>query len=126
MSQPSRITFVTANLFNFVAPPDAYYDFENIYSLEQWQDKLAWTQSQIERLEADVIGLQEVFSIEQTRAFFSTFGYPYFATVDAPHVEDEYIYSSPVVAIASRFPIEKVQAVEFDLATLEPFGVSVA
>ncbi|NTU37945.1 endonuclease/exonuclease/phosphatase family protein [Vibrio diabolicus] len=126
MSQPSRITFVTANLFNFVAPPDAYYDFENIYSLEQWQDKLAWTQRQVEKLEGDVIGLQEVFSIEKTQAFFSTIGYPYFATVDTPHVEDEYIYSSPVVAIASRFPIEKVQAVEFDLATLEPFGVNIA
>ncbi|MDW2151106.1 endonuclease/exonuclease/phosphatase family protein, partial [Vibrio sp. 378] len=50
MSQPSRITFVTANLFNFVAPPNAYYDFENIYSQEQWRDKLAWTQNQLEKL----------------------------------------------------------------------------
>ncbi|KGT34303.1 endonuclease, partial [Vibrio parahaemolyticus] len=70
MSQPSRITFVTANLFNFVAPPNAYYDFENIYSQEQWRDKLAWTQNQLEKLEPDIIGLQEVFSIEETRAYF--------------------------------------------------------
>ncbi|MCA2493541.1 endonuclease/exonuclease/phosphatase family protein, partial [Vibrio sp. 2175-1] len=109
MSRPSRITFVTANLFNFVAPPNAYYDFENIYSQEQWRDKLAWTQNQLEKLEPDIIGLQEVFSIEETRAYFLSLGFPYFATVDTPKIEDEYIYSRPVVAIASRFPIEDVK-----------------
>lgn len=123
MSTPSQITFVTANLFNFVAPPDAYYDFENIYSAEQWQGKLSWTQNQLEKLEPDIIGLQEVFSIEQTKLFFHGLGYPYFATVDTPHVEDDYIYSRPVVAIASRYPIEQIQPVTFDKESLAPFGV---
>ncbi|EHH2454296.1 endonuclease/exonuclease/phosphatase family protein [Vibrio parahaemolyticus] len=126
MSQPSRMTFVTANLFNFVAPPNAYYNFENIYSQEQWRDKLAWTQNQLERLEPDVIGLQEVFSIEQARAYFLSLDYPYFATVDTPRIEDEYIYSRPVVAIASRFPIENVKRVEFDSSSLTPFGANTA
>lgn len=122
----SQITFVTANLFNFVAPPDAYYDFENIYSAEQWQGKLSWTQNQLEKLEPDIIGLQEVFSIEQTKLFFHGLGYPYFATVDTPHVEDDYIYSRPVVAIASRYPIEQVQPVTFDNESLAPFGLNTA
>nr|WP_321460702.1 endonuclease/exonuclease/phosphatase family protein [uncultured Vibrio sp.] len=126
MSRPSQITFVTANLFNFIAPPDAYYDFENIYSREQWQGKLAWTQNQIEKLEPDIIGLQEVFSIEEAKSFFKNIGYPYFATIDTPHVEDEYIYTHPVVAIASRFPIEQVQAVTFDRHSLTPFGIDAA
>ncbi len=126
MSTPSQITFVTANLLNFVAPPDAYYDFENIYSSEQWQGKLSWTQNQLQKLEPDIIGLQEVFSIEQARLFFLELGYPYFATIDTPHVADDYICSRPVVAIASRYPIELQQAVTFDNQSLAPFGLNSA
>lgn len=126
MSRPSQITFVTANLFNFIAPPDAYYDFENIYSGEQWQGKLSWTQNQLEKLEPDIIGLQEVFSIEPARAYFHGLGYPYFATIDTPHVKDEYIYTHPVVAIASRYPIEHVQPVTFNSDSLTPFGMNTA
>lgn len=126
MSRPSQITFVTANLFNFIAPPDAYYDFENIYSGEQWQGKLSWTQNQLEKLEPDIIGLQEVFSIEPARAYFHGLGYPYFATIDTPHVKDEYIYTHPVVAIASRYPIEQVQPVTFNSDSLTPFGMNTA
>ncbi|WP_186174834.1 endonuclease/exonuclease/phosphatase family protein [Vibrio jasicida] len=122
MSKTSQITFATANLFNFIAPPNAYYDFENIYSTEQWQDKLAWTKSQIEQLNPDIIGLQEVFSIEETKNFFAEIGYEHFACVDTPHVEGDYIYSRPVVAVASRFPIEHYEAVTFDKKTLAAFG----
>ncbi|EPF7977549.1 endonuclease/exonuclease/phosphatase family protein [Vibrio harveyi] len=122
MSNKNCITFATANLFNFVAPPGAYYDFENIYSLDDWQDKLTWTKSQLEQLAPDIIGLQEVFSIEETKAFFTTMGYQYFASVDTPHIEGDYIYSRPVVAIASRFPIESYEAVTFDKETLNAFG----
>ncbi|MFN1580726.1 endonuclease/exonuclease/phosphatase family protein [Vibrio rotiferianus] len=122
MSNKNRITFASANLFNFIAPPGAYYDFENIYSLDDWHDKLAWTKSQFEQLDPDVIGLQEVFSIEETKAFFAEIGYEYFATVDTPHIEGDYIYSRPVVAVASRFPIESFEAVTFDKETLNAFG----
>ncbi|MGR5319120.1 MULTISPECIES: endonuclease/exonuclease/phosphatase family protein [Vibrio] len=116
------MTFATANLFNFIAPPNAYYDFENIYSFEQWQDKLAWTASQVNHLNPDIIGLQEVFSIDETKTFFADMGYEYFATVDTPHIEGDYIYSRPVVAVASRFPIEHFEPVTFDEETLDAFG----
>ncbi|WP_282065692.1 endonuclease/exonuclease/phosphatase family protein [Vibrio rotiferianus] len=122
MSNKNHITFASANLFNFIAPPGAYYDFENIYSLDDWHDKLAWTKSQFEQLDPDVIGLQEVFSIEETKAFFAEIGYEYFATVDTPQIEGDYIYFHPVVAVASRFPIESFEAVTFDKETLNAFG----
>jgi endonuclease/exonuclease/phosphatase family metal-dependent hydrolase len=122
LSNKNHITFASANLFNFIAPPGAYYDFENIYSLDDWHDKLAWTKSQFEQLDPDVIGLQEVFSIEETKGFFAEIGYEYFATVDTPHIEGDYIYSRPVVAVASRFPIESFEAVTFDKETLNAFG----
>lgn len=122
MSDKNHITFATANLLNFVAPPGAYYDFENIYSFDDWQDKLTWTKSQFEQLNPDIIGLQEVFSIEETKTFFADIGYQYFACVDTPHIEGDYIYSRPVVAVSSRFPIESFEAVSFDKDTLNAFG----
>ncbi|MFQ0976213.1 endonuclease/exonuclease/phosphatase family protein [Vibrio campbellii] len=121
MSNKNHITFATANLLNFVAPPGAYYDFENIYSLDDWQDKLTWTKSQFDQLNPDIIGLQEVFSIDETQTFFAEIGYQYFACVDTPHIEGDYIYSRPVVAVASRFPIESFEAVTFDKDTLNAF-----
>ncbi|MGR2668733.1 endonuclease/exonuclease/phosphatase family protein [Vibrio campbellii] len=121
MSNKNHITFATANLLNFVAPPGAYYDFENIYSLDDWQDKLTWTKSQFDQLNPDIIGLQEVFSIDETQTFFAEIGYQYFACVDTPHIEGDYIYSRPVVAVVSRFPIESFEAVTFDKDTLNAF-----
>lgn len=105
------LSFATANLFNFVEPPGAFYDFENIYEREAWQEKCRWTQRQLSQLDADVVGLQEVFSIEATRELMSQIGYPHFATVDSPDIEQEYIYSKPVVAIASRYPISHISPV---------------
>ncbi|CAH0528890.1 endonuclease/exonuclease/phosphatase family protein [Vibrio hippocampi] len=111
MQTRQTVTFATANLFNFVEPPGAYYDFENIYEREAWQHKCHWTQNQLSQLNADVVGLQEVFSIDAARDMMCALGYRYFATVDEPHVADEYIYSKPVVAIASKYPISECKAV---------------
>ncbi len=35
------ITFATINLFNYLAPPNAYYQFDNIYTQAEWQEKKA-------------------------------------------------------------------------------------
>lgn len=50
-------------------------------------------------------------------------GYPYFAVVDSAHVEDDYLYTSPVVGIASRYPIENVQPVTPDSKLLTAFNL---
>ncbi|MDC5838628.1 endonuclease/exonuclease/phosphatase family protein [Vibrio europaeus] len=105
------LTFATANLFNFVEPPQAFYDFENIYDSEAWQEKCRWTQEKLTSLDADIIGVQEVFSINAARKLFEELGYPHFTVVDEPHLEQDYICSQPVVAIASRYPIVSVSAV---------------
>jgi len=105
------LSFATANLFNFVEPPNAFYDFENIYDHAAWQEKNRWTKQQLTLLDADVVGLQEVFSIDASKAMMKQLGYPYFASVDKPIIEQEYIYSKPVVAIASKYPIIEVNPV---------------
>lgn len=111
MSQPT-LTIASANLFNFLAPPNAYYQFDNIYEREQWQEKCRWTQNQLRELDADIIGFQEVFSPSECQSLCQALGYPYFATVDSPQVESDYIYSQPVVALASRYPITQVSGLE--------------
>lgn len=111
MQTDKTLTIASANLFNFIAPPNAYYDFDNIYDDKAWQEKCLWTKDQLKQLNADIVGMQEVFSIEAARELFEQLGYRYFATVDTPHVEQDYIYSQPVVALASRYPILHASAV---------------
>lgn len=33
------ITLATINLFNYLEPPNTFYQFDNIYTNEQWQKK---------------------------------------------------------------------------------------
>ncbi|MCQ1058854.1 endonuclease/exonuclease/phosphatase family protein [Photobacterium sp. DNB23_23_1] len=107
----TTIKIATFNLCNYLAPPDAFYDFENIYSQQQWDKKQAWIKTYLTEQQPDVIGFQEVFSAESLKALTQNAGYPYFGVVDSPNIEGDYIYDSPVVAIASRFPITDLQAV---------------
>ncbi|WP_052260689.1 endonuclease/exonuclease/phosphatase family protein [Photobacterium gaetbulicola] len=118
------IKIATFNLCNYLAPPDAFYDFENIYSKAQWDKKQAWIQAYLALQQPDIIGFQEVFSVESLKALTQQAGYPFFCTVDSPNVLDDYIYDSPVVAIASRFPIHDVAAVSPEPTLNAPLGLS--
>lgn len=101
------LTIATLNLLNYLAPPGAFYEFTNIYHQDEWQKKQTWLAQAIQDLDADVIGFQEVFSIDALRQQMAELGYAYFSVIDEPHTEHEYIYSHPVVALASRFPIRE-------------------
>ena len=68
-------------------------------------------------MECDVVGFEEVFSIDSLRVLAKEAGYPYFATVDTPKVseEDSEIFISSVVAITSKFPIVSVRSIESEV-----------
>lgn len=68
MSSPESLTFTTINMFNFVEPPNAFYDFENILTQDEWQKKQGWFKDKITELNSDVIGFQEVFSPNALKA----------------------------------------------------------
>ncbi|TCV13986.1 endonuclease/exonuclease/phosphatase family protein [Vibrio crassostreae] len=123
LNKPNQITFATFNLLNYLEPPNAYYDFENIYSFEEWQKKQHWMAEAIRSLDCDVIGFQEIFSPQSLKQLMNELGYPHFAVVDSAHVEDDYLYTSPVVGIASRYPIENVQPVTPDSKLLTVFNL---
>tara|TARA_R110000737_G_scaffold21544_4_gene40011 strand:- start:4746 stop:5810 length:1065 start_codon:yes stop_codon:yes gene_type:complete len=100
------------NLFNYLEPPNAFYDFERIYSAEQWQKKQHWVAQYLQDNQPDIIGFQEVFSTESLKQLVAAQGYDYFAVVDQPEVIDDFIYRRPVVALASRYPIVDIAAVK--------------
>ncbi|WP_372872765.1 endonuclease/exonuclease/phosphatase family protein [Shewanella sp.] len=106
-----RLDIATLNLFNFLAPPAAAYEFDRIYTQAQWQKKCDWLRHCITSLEADIIGFQEVFSVDELKDLMQELGYPHFAVVDSPRCED-YVCRAPVVAIASRLPLAEVSPVE--------------
>lgn len=121
---PENIKVATFNLCNYLAPPDAFYDFENIYSQQQWDKKQAWIRNYLEQQQPDVIGFQEVFSAQSLKQLTEAAGYPYFAVIDEPNVVDDFIYDSPVVAIASRFPITDFAAVTSNADLNAPLGIN--
>ncbi|MEZ7277578.1 endonuclease/exonuclease/phosphatase family protein [Pseudoalteromonas sp. 68 DY56-GL68] len=114
MIKHNQIKVATFNLYNYLAPPNAFYDFQRIYSAQQWAKKQRWLADYLENQQPDIIGFQEVFSIDALKQQVNEQGYPYFAVVDEPTVIDEFIYRDPVVAIASRFKIVAVAKVEYD------------
>ncbi|WP_310650027.1 endonuclease/exonuclease/phosphatase family protein [Colwellia sp. MB3u-4] len=114
----------TFNLFNYLEPPNAFYDFERIYSAEQWQKKQKWVADYLAEHQPDIIGFQEVFSTESLKALVAGQGYAYFAVVDQPLVIDDFIYQRPVVAIASRYPIVEVNAVKPNTELAEGLGLA--
>lgn len=110
----TELKIATFNLFNYLEPPNAYYEFERIYTAEQWARKQRWITEYINEQQPDVIGFQEIFSIESLKELMLNQGYNHFAVVDKPHVIDDFIFKHPVVGIASKYPIADVIAVEHD------------
>tara|TARA_B110000196_G_scaffold182892_1_gene156683 strand:+ start:87 stop:1301 length:1215 start_codon:yes stop_codon:yes gene_type:complete len=119
-----QLKVATFNLFNYLEPPDAFYEFERIYSAEQWKKKQRWITAYLDEHQPDIIGFQEVFSIESLKNLLLAEGYNYFAVVDQPQVIDDFIYKSPVVAIASRFPIVASDAVLPDKDLAQALGLT--
>ncbi|GAW96101.1 MULTISPECIES: endonuclease/exonuclease/phosphatase family protein [Colwellia] len=111
-------------MFNYLEPPNAYYEFERIYSAEQWHKKQKWIADYLREYQPDIIGFQEVFSTESLKVLLTAQGYNYFAVVDQPEVIDDFIYRCPVVAIASRYPIVEVDAVRPNADLAQTLGLS--
>jgi len=118
------LKLATLNLQNYLEPPNAFYDFEQIYSRNQWDKKQSWIKRYLDKQSPDVIGFQEVFSIESLKTLTADSGYQYFGVVDQPKVEDDFIFSNPVVAIASKYPIKTVAHVDYDTKISQDIGLS--
>jgi len=119
-----QLKIATFNLFNYLEPPNAYYDFERIYSAEQWKKKQHWVAEYLREYQPDIIGFQEVFSTDSLKDLVAAQGYDYFEVVDQPQVIDDFIYKRPVVAIASRYPIVGIEAVKPNTDLAQTLGLT--
>lgn len=97
----------TFNLYNFAAPPMAWYQRSNRYSATEWEAKRAWVAGRIADLQLDIVGFQEVFSVGALQSLAAAAGLTHFHVAETPRVsaDDPQVFDRPVVAIASRFPI---------------------
>lgn len=120
----TQLKIATFNLFNYLEPPNAFYEFERIYSAEQWAKKQKWVAEYLREFQPDIIGFQEVFSADSLKELAAAQGYAYFEVIDQPDVIDDFIYRSPVVAIASRYPIAEVAAVEANTELAQTLGLA--
>jgi len=121
----TQLKIATFNLFNYLEPPNAFYDFERIYSAEQWQKKQRWVAEYLREYQPDIIGFQEVFSTHSLKELVAEQGYDHFEVVDQPQIIDDFIYRKPVVAIASRYPIVDVTTVKANSELAQTIGLAV-
>jgi endonuclease/exonuclease/phosphatase family metal-dependent hydrolase len=114
-----EIRFATFNVLNLALPGLRFYDGIEPYTREQYEAKVAWLAQKFDQLDADVIGLQEVFSQEAVRDVLArTTRYR-----DAQHIgfEPEPGKLTPSVALISRLPLAGGVAKHLEL----PRGLSV-
>lgn len=108
----------TINLYQFTEQGFYWYDKEdnNRYQSREWKKKQRWVEEQLEALDADVVGFQEVFSVDALKALVKRKGYDHFVTADVPKTdpEDDSVFISPVVALASRYPLKNLRSIDID------------
>jgi endonuclease/exonuclease/phosphatase family metal-dependent hydrolase len=121
--QARQFKVCTFNLFNYIEPPNAFYELENIYTDQQWRKKEAWILKLLKKISADIVGFQEVFSVSALKSLVKSAGYEYFAVVEEPTEKSEYLFDKPVVAIASKFPILSSEAVSVDQELVQSLGL---
>ncbi|HAT43267.1 MAG TPA: endonuclease [Rheinheimera sp.] len=114
----------TLNLQNFACPPYAWYDWEAIYSAEQWQMKTQWLQRLWQQAHTDVLALQEVFSVEALQRLCAQAGLDYLLSAGQPTMVDQHIFTAPVVALASRYPLTELTLPSVDQAWLTQLQLS--
>jgi endonuclease/exonuclease/phosphatase family metal-dependent hydrolase len=105
-----EVRFATFNVFNLAPPGARLYDNLEPCTAEEYEAKIAWTARQIDLLDADVIGFQEIFSQAALKEALSrTRGYR-----DAIHIgfdpDPAAERLTPSVALVSRLPVDEARA----------------
>jgi endonuclease/exonuclease/phosphatase family metal-dependent hydrolase len=111
----------TFNLYQFVEPPYSWYTKKERFTPLQWIEKTTWIKEQITNMNCDIIGFQEVFSKLALKELVGDLGFKYFKTVDNARISknNDKIYTSTTVAIASKYPIKNLKKVDIDFLALK-------
>ena len=105
-----EIRFATFNAFNLAPAGAKLYDNLTPYTEEEFEAKIDWTARQIDLLDADVIGFQEIFSqaalklaLSRTRNYRDAFHVGFDLQAGAEQAGAERL--APSVALVSRLPL---------------------
>ena len=113
-----KIRLGTFNLFQFVEPPYSWYTKKEKFDQEEWFEKTTWIKNKILKMNCDIIGFQEVFSRDALERLVKELGFNYFETVDVAKLKKN-TYISTTVAIASKYPISKIQRVKVNIPSFK-------
>jgi endonuclease/exonuclease/phosphatase family metal-dependent hydrolase len=99
-----EIRFATFNVCNLALPGVKYYDDQPPYSVAEYDAKVSWIAEHLDRLDADIIGFQEIFSQTALRDVLArTTKYRGATHIGAEPEGGDRL--TPSVALISRFPL---------------------
>ncbi|MCP4440983.1 MAG: endonuclease/exonuclease/phosphatase family protein [Aureispira sp.] len=108
------------NLLNLVLPETKYYG-KREYSKEDYSKKMNWIANQLSRMDADIVGFQEVFHEEALQEIVRN--HPLYT--DANIVVAEPSGQHPTVGVVSRYPINSVEVFKDFPEQLEVEGMTI-
>src|SRR5882757_4247556 len=100
-----EIRFATFDVCNLALPGMKFYEDQIPYSSEDYDVKITWIAEQLDRLDADVIGMQEIFSqaaLKDVLAKTQKYRQALHIGFDPEPLAD---HLTPSVALISRFPV---------------------
>jgi len=101
----TRFRIGTFNLYNLALPERRYYNRQ--YSQSDYQQKIAWIGAQLNRLQSDILGFQEIFHAEALQAALRASG----QHGDSHLLVANETGDSPVVGLTTRFKIEGYETI---------------
>ena len=108
-AQWQTLQVANANLLNLALPGQVFYAGQDAYDGAEHERKLAWLGNMLARLNADVMGFQEVWHTTALQAAVARSGLRY-GTVVAPGAEAGAV-GTPRVGLATRLDVQAVQSV---------------
>ncbi|MBS0307397.1 MAG: endonuclease/exonuclease/phosphatase family protein [Proteobacteria bacterium] len=105
-----EIRFATFNVCNLAPPGIIFYPNLPPFSPEEYAEKIRWTAQQLDTIDADVIGFQEIFSqaaLKDVLARSTKYRDAHHAGID-PDPASELAPLTPSVALVSRLPLDAV------------------
>lgn len=100
-----EIRFATFNVCNLAAPGAKLYDNLPPLTVAEYEAKIQWTAHQLDELDADVIGLQEIFSLAALRDVLARSRRYRDAGVAGFDPDPMVERPTPQVALVSRLPL---------------------
>ena len=106
------IKIATFNLFQFCSPNFSFYTKKEKFQKEDWEEKKNWIKEQLQKMDCDIVGFQEVFSQEELKELVLECGFKEFVVSENPKLDEKNkVYKSTTVALASKFPIKEIKKV---------------